>query len=80
MVTYTEWTQIAFNVAKARGFDPSQPSGSRTDAGGRSFSENNANAEAVQLIAEIWNDRKDEISGASRTQAREIAKQEIVIQ
>lgn len=79
MVAYQEWTQIAFNVAKARGFDPARPGRQRTLAGGRSFSKDNPNAQAVAVFAEIWNERKDEIKSASRSEAREIAQDEVTI-
>lgn len=79
MVEYQTWTQIAFDVAKSRGFDPAQPGGQRTLAGGRSFTRNNPNAEAIQVIADIWQDRKQELLAASEQEARGIARDEVTI-
>lgn len=79
MVTYREWTQIAFDVAKARGFDPARPGGQRTLAGGRSFTKDNPNAQAVKVFASIWNDHKEELQESSHAEARNLARDLIEI-
>lgn len=79
MVAYQEWTEIAFSVARDRGFQSALPTESKNRAGGRSFPKNNPNAEAIRVFARIWNDRKDELQDATRTKAREIAEQEVTI-
>lgn len=77
MVSYQEWTSIAFEVAKAKGLQTAQPGGQRTLAGGRSFSKNNPNAEAIQVFARLWNDHP--IDGMTEAEARAFARDEIQI-
>lgn len=63
MVSYQTWTAVAFEVAKEQGFQTTQ--------------ENNANL--ISLAAEIWNDRKTELSEATRPEARAVAEREISV-
>lgn len=79
MVSYQTWTRIAFDVAKDRGLNTTEPGGQRTLAGGRAFTDGNPNAQAILTFSTIWNERKAELQSASEHSAREIAEQEIVI-
>lgn len=65
MVTYQKWTKLAYRVAKRKGADIEGPG---TQAN---------NQEMVSLIAEVWNDRKPELSSATVAEAKNIAEQEI---
>jgi hypothetical protein len=67
MVSYQTWTAIAYEAAKAQGATLEGPQTAST------------NRELLSVIAEIWTDRKDELSTATRTEAREIADQEISV-
>lgn len=61
MVTYQRWTQIAFDVAESKGFQTGQES----------------NRELISVVADIWRDRKDDLSAARVSEARDIAEDEI---
>lgn len=67
MVTYQKWTSIAYDVAKAKG---ANLEGTGTQS---------TNQSLVSLIAEVWNDRKDELSTATVSEAQAIAQQEISV-
>lgn len=79
MTTYQEWTAVAFEVARRKGLRIDAPGGQRTLSGGRSFTGKEPQAQLVGVIADIWNDRKDELQAASRAEAREIAESEITV-
>lgn len=64
MVSYQRWTSLAFETAKAQGYDTSTAE---------------KNAEAVSEFADVWNRRKAELSTATVSEAREIAEQEISV-
>lgn len=70
-VEYSDWISIAFEVAKEKGatFETSQAEIQDGKA---------PTSEAIQVFAEIWSERKDEIS-RSETRAREIARSEITV-
>lgn len=63
MVSYQRWTSIAFDVAKSKGLSTGQES----------------NRDMISVSAEIWRDRKDELSTATIAEAEKIARQEISI-
>lgn len=63
MVTYQTWTSIAFDVASSKGMNSSQEN----------------SADLVSVVADVWNDRKDELDTATKAQARQIAQEEITI-
>lgn len=67
MVSYQRWTSICYEVARQKG---AQLEGPGTQG------ENQA---LVSLIAEIWNERKPEISTATVAEARRIAEAEVVV-
>lgn len=71
-VTYEEWISIAFEVARRKGADFST-----TQAEIQSGS--SPTSEAVTTFADIWQDRKQEIS-VSAELAREIAEAEIQVE
>lgn len=64
MVTYQTWTSVAFTVAESKGMETSQEN----------------NADLMSVAAEVWNDRKEELSTSTRSQAKQIAESEINIQ
>lgn len=61
MVSYQRWTSIAFQEARSQGMENSQQN----------------NQELVSIVAEIWQDRKRELSAATIAEAEEIAAAEI---
>lgn len=67
MVSYQKWTKVAYNVAERKG----------ADITGLGTQENNQ--VLVSVIAEVWNERKDELDSATVAEARTIAEQEIEI-
>jgi len=67
MVSYQRWTSIAYDVAKAKG---AQLEGSGTQQ---------TNQNLVSVIAEVWNERKSEISTATVAEAKSIARNEISV-
>lgn len=79
MVTYQEWTGIGFEVAKRKGLKSTGPGGQRSLSGGRQFTGDEPQAQLVRLLAEIWNDRKEELQAASVSRARTIAEDEITV-
>jgi len=66
MVSYQTWTSVAFEVAEEKG---AQIKGSGSVA-----------TDLISVAADIWNERKDELSTATRSEARQIALQEISVQ
>lgn len=79
MVTYQEWTQVAFEVARRKGLRTSGPGGQKTLSGGRSFTGNEPQAQLIKVVSQVWNDRKAELANASRTAARTVADEEIQV-
>ena len=79
MVDYQTWIQVAYRVAQDRGFESATPSQGRLSSGGRGFGPGNSNAEAIQVFADIWQDRKQDLQNTDESGAREIARQEIQI-
>jgi hypothetical protein len=67
MVSYQTWTAIAYQEAVRKGAEVEGEGTART------------NRELLAVIAEIWRDRKADLSTATRTEAREIADQEISV-
>lgn len=63
MVTYQTWTSIAFEVADSKGMESSQEN----------------SAELVSVVAEIWQERKADLSSATRKEAEDIAQEEITV-
>lgn len=64
MVSYQKWTQIAFEIARSKGMASSQET----------------SQDLVSVAAEIWNERKVELSAATVAEAEEIAEEEIHVQ
>lgn len=79
MVQYQTWTQIGFEVARRKGFQTTGPGNQRTLAGGRGFDGTEPQAKLIELLAEVWQDRKEELSDADRPAARQIAESEITV-
>lgn len=69
-VDYADWISIAFEVAKAKGADFSTSQEEIQNGTAPSSS-------AIQVFAEIWNDRKGEM--ATMSDARRIARSEIEV-
>lgn len=67
MVSYQRWTSIGYEVARQKG---------ATLEGAGTQEENQ---ELVSLLAEVWNDRKDEIATSTVAEARDIARREIAV-
>lgn len=65
MVTYQKWTSICYEVARQKGASLEGP-GTQSE-----------NQSLVSVIAEIWNDRKDDLDTATVSEARTIARQEV---
>lgn len=63
MVTYQKFTSIAFDVAESKGMTSSQEN----------------SAELVSVVADIWQDRKDELQTATEGEAKRIAREEIQV-
>lgn len=61
MVSYHKWTSIAFEVAKEQGMATTQSN----------------NRELISVAADIWNDRKQQLSSATVGEARNVAEREI---
>jgi hypothetical protein len=67
MVSYQKWTAIGYEVARSKG---ANLEGTGTQS---------ANQELVSVLADIWNDRKSDLSTATVAEARNIARSEISI-
>lgn len=67
MVSYQRWTSICYEVARQKG---ASLEGSGTQ---------DENQALISLIAEVWNDRKDEISSSTVAESRRIAQAEITV-
>lgn len=63
MVSYQTWTSIAFEVADEKGAE---------------YENIAEGGQAISIFAEIWRERQVELESATRTEARDIARQEIV--
>lgn len=64
MVEYSTWVSIVRDEASRKGADL------------RQFEENSA---LVSVAADIWNDRKEELKAASRSEARTVAEGEVTV-
>lgn len=67
MVSYQRWTSVCYEVARSKG--------ARLEGQGTQ-QENQA---LISLIAEVWNERKDELSTATVSEARSVAQTEIQV-
>jgi len=67
MVSYQTWTAIAYQEAVRKGAELEGEGTARS------------NRELLSIIAEVWQDRKDELSTMTRTEAREVADNEISV-
>ena len=67
MVSYQKWTSIAYEVARQKG---AQIDGEGTQQ---------TNQQLVSVIADVWNDRKEDLSTATVSEARTIARQELSV-
>lgn len=63
MVSYQRWTAIAFAEARSQGMNPSQEN----------------SRELISLVADVWNDRKAELSAATVAEAERLAEREIMV-
>lgn len=63
MVTYQKWTQVAFNVARRKGMETSQEQ----------------SQSLISVAAEVWRERKSELSAATQSEAERIADEEITV-
>lgn len=64
MVKYHEFVGLVRQEAKAQGAD---------------MSEFESNSEVVSVAASIWNDRKEELKAADRSEAERIASDEVTV-
>lgn len=64
MVSYQAWTSVFFEVA---------------EADGAQIETIEDGAEVVSVAADVWNDRKSELSTATMAEARDVAQQEVVV-
>lgn len=64
MVSYQKWTSIVFEVAKEKG---------------EVIDSQKASAQTVSVGADIWRDRKDELTAATIAEAKNVARQEITV-
>lgn len=64
MVSYPQFTSIVFDVATAEGAQ---------------FAGISDGQEVIGVAAEIWDERKDELSTATRSEARDVARQEVEV-
>lgn len=64
MVSYQTWTSVVFDVVKSHGGE---------------FDSIDDGAEVVEIVADIWRDRADELKTATKAEARNIALQEIEV-
>ena len=67
MVSYQKFTSICYDVAREKG---ANLEGTGTQS---------TNQELVSIIASIWNDRNPDLSTATVSEAKTIARQEITI-
>lgn len=67
MVSYQRFTSICYEVARQKGASL-EGEGTQQE-----------NRDLVSVIADIWNDRKDELAAATIAEARKIARQEIEV-
>lgn len=67
MVSYQKFTSICYDVAKTKGASLEGPGTQQN------------NQDLVSVIADIWNDYKDELIAATVAEAREIALREIEV-
>jgi hypothetical protein len=65
MVSYQTWTSIGHDVAKSKGAVLTGSGTQRT------------NQELISVLADVWQDRKEELSTATRSEARAIAEEEV---
>lgn len=63
MVEYHEWVGIVFDDAKSKGYDASF----------------DGNQEVTALAAEVWNEKKVQLSGYNTREAKALAKQEVSV-
>lgn len=63
MVSYQRWTSIAFDEARRQGMQSSQEN----------------SQDLISVVADVWNDRKEELDSATIGEATEIARSEITI-
>lgn len=63
MVSYQKWTQIAFQTARKKGMRTSQEQ----------------SQSLISVAAEVWRDRKSELSAATQAEAQRIANEEITV-
>lgn len=63
MVSYQKWTQIVFEVAKAKGMESSQENAQ----------------EGVSLAAQKWRANKEMLSAATVTEAKKVAEREVTV-
>jgi len=64
MVSYQKWTAVAFEAARSKGMHSSQEN----------------SQDLVSVLAEVWRERKQELSTATVAEARAIADEEIHVQ
>lgn len=67
MVTYQRWTSVCYEVARQKGATLEGP-GTQEE-----------NRTLISVIAEIWNERKQELETATLAEARTVARQEITV-
>lgn len=64
MVSYQAWVSTVFETAKD---------------GGAQFESIDDGGKVIDVAATVWNDRKAELKTATRSEARDIARQEISV-
>lgn len=64
MVTYTEWTEIGHEVYKSKG---------------GTYGNRRAAQSVTETLAAFWRENRDRLEPASRTEAREIARNSMTV-
>lgn len=73
MVTYQQWTAIAFDVARQRGLRTAGPGGQQALSGGRRFTGDEPQNRTMGLVASLWRTHEETIRDATHPEARAIA-------
>lgn len=63
MVSYQKWTSIAFEVSKEKGAQ---------------IEDISDGSNVVSVAADIWRDRREELSTSTVSEAKDVARQEII--
>lgn len=73
MVTYRQWTAIAFDVARQKGLRIDAPGGQQTIAGGQSFTGDEPQNRLMAAIGPLWRAYEEDLRAANEPEARAMA-------